>query len=363
MLGVLLAASSILLLVLLSHRFVKYLAEAVAGEVSARSVLTLLALQVPIQLGILLPLGLLLAVLIVFARLRRENEMAILAAAGVGTGRLLLALAWVAVPLTAVVAALSLLWSPWALEREQLIREREAETAGLRSIAAGRFNELAENRGVYYVESIAEEGTRLRQVFAAAQKPIGSGRETVTGVVSARSAYLWTDERNGERYLLLLDGTRYEGEPGEADFRMVRYAKHGLRIGTPPSSSQRQRRRFTPTPTLWASADARDRAELQWRLSIPLATPVLTLLAVPLSGSGSQHGRFARILPGMLVYVSYANLLGVAKLWVEQERGLAVFGMWWVHALVLILALLLWPGRLGWRRHWQRLRAWARQGA
>jgi lipopolysaccharide export system permease protein len=83
---------------------------------------------------------------------------------------------------------------------------------------------------------------------------------------------------------------------------------------------------------------------LNWRLGVPLSTLILAILAVPLSRSQPRQGRYGRIAVGLLVFIIYFNLLSAGKAWLEQGTVPTVFGMWWVHALMLMLAsgLLAW---------------------
>jgi lipopolysaccharide export system permease protein len=82
-------------------------------------------------------------------------------------------------------------------------------------------------------------------------------------------------------------------------------------------------------------------AELQWRLSIPLATVLLALLAVPLSKSQPREGRYGRITIGLLVFIIYFNMLSAAKAWIERGDIAPALGLWWVHGALLLLTVLL----------------------
>ncbi|MBY0378336.1 MAG: LptF/LptG family permease, partial [Gammaproteobacteria bacterium] len=83
-------------------------------------------------------------------------------------------------------------------------------------------------------------------------------------------------------------------------------------------------------------------AEWQWRISVPLSIPILTLLAIPLSYVRPREGRYAKLLPAILVYAAYANMMFVARNWVESGKISSDWGMWWLHLLLLGLALALW---------------------
>jgi lipopolysaccharide export system permease protein len=82
-------------------------------------------------------------------------------------------------------------------------------------------------------------------------------------------------------------------------------------------------------------------AELQWRFSIPIMLLVLTLIAVPLSRAPPRQGRYNNLALGILVYLIYTNMLGASKAWVEDELISPVIGLWWVHALFLLFAVIM----------------------
>jgi len=73
---------------------------------------------------------------------------------------------------------------------------------------------------------------------------------------------------------------------------------------------------------------------------------------VPLSHIRPRQGRYAKVVAGVLIYVAYANLLGVAQSWVAQGMLPAAVGLWWVHLVLAGLGLFLLGQREGWRLPW-----------
>jgi lipopolysaccharide export system permease protein len=165
--------------------------------------------------------------------------------------------------------------------------------------------------------------------------------------LTSNKAYEQKDEKTGARYLVLEDGYRYEGVPGQADYRVMHFREHGIRIQKrEPILSTRHRYAY-PTTRLLASSDPEDKAELQWRLATPISILLLGLLAVPLSKTSPRRGRFGGMVLGILIYLVYNNLLTVAKSSMGKGEVPEVVGMWWVHLLLLGLLLLL---------HWRQSR-------
>lgn len=93
------------------------------------------------------------------------------------------------------------------------------------------------------------------------------------------------------------------------------------------------------TADLLRSSDLDELAELHWRIGIPLATLILAILAVPLSRSQPRQGRYGRIAVGLLVFIIYFNLMSAGKAWMEQGAVPPGIGIWWVHGLMLTLAI------------------------
>jgi lipopolysaccharide export system permease protein len=82
-------------------------------------------------------------------------------------------------------------------------------------------------------------------------------------------------------------------------------------------------------------------AEWHFRLGVPMATLILSVLAVPLSRSQPRQGRYGRLAIGLLVFIIYFNLMSAGTAWLEQGTVSPLVGIWWVHALMLAIALTL----------------------
>ncbi|HZL92386.1 MAG TPA: LptF/LptG family permease, partial [Vicinamibacterales bacterium] len=162
-----------------------------------------------------------------------------------------------------------------------------------------------------------------------------------------------TDPVTGELSFVLYDGRRYEGVPGEGSFLVLEFDEHGMPIRTEEEKEFVAGTASKPTLALLQSRSLEDRAELEWRVSLPLSLFVLGLLAVPLSRSSPREGRYARLAVALFIYIIYANMTSIARLWLERGLVADWLGMWWVHAVVVAIALLLLArddGWLAWRR-------------
>ena len=88
------------------------------------------------------------------------------------------------------------------------------------------------------------------------------------------------------------------------------------------------------------------RAELVWRIGLPLSALLLALLAIPLSFVNPRAGRSLNLILAILVYMIYNNVLSIAQAWVVQQKiGLAA-GMLGVHLMMLVILMALFVRRL-----------------
>lgn len=326
------AVTVVLLLILLSSFLGRFLADIAAGEVPGDLLFKLVALKTVGSLGLLLPASLFLGAMMALGRLYRDSEMVVMSACGVGPGELYRALAWLAAPAFAGLAAIALWLAPQAAETSQTMRDQAARNAQVATLQPGRFQNISGGRTVY-VGQAAEEARSFREVLI-----IGSGGDELD-VVTAQSARYFPDQGGGERYLVLEDGYRAQGVPGRADFRLLTFGLNTVQLPVPDAASGPPPLEAVPSLQLLREDSAFARAELHWRLAQPLSVLVLVLLVVPASRVAPRESRYSKLVLGFLIYVAYANLLGLARVWIEQGRMPDGLGLWWVHGLFMLLAL------------------------
>lgn len=340
-----LAVVVVLLLVLLTNRFVRFLGQAAEGDVPGQLILELLGYEAIAQLGTTVPASFFLAVVLALGRLYRDSEIAAMAACGVGPGRQLRAVFLVAGPVALGVAAVSLLAAPWAERASDALMARSEPLLIAQGVQPGRFFQPKGIDGMVYVEGVADDGHTMEGVFI---KGVRDGR---TVLLRARRATRARDPQTGERFLVLHEGSRYEGTPGERRWQRLEFGEHGIRVQGPPAREPSGSRSALPTTVLLAADQAFLRSELQWRVSLPLMLLVLSFIAVPLARGGPREIRYTSVFVAVLVYLLYSNALAAAEEWVKQEWIPLWLGLWWVHGAGLLLggSWLIrqygWPGR------------------
>lgn len=325
----------VLLLIFISNRFIGFLADASMGELSSDVILRLLTLKTLGSMVIILPLALFLSILLAFSRLYKDNEMVAMAACGVSVRRIYGAVSMFAFFIALIVALISFYLAPWAEEESYRIQDIEKSSTELGGIVPGRFTETSTSEGVIYVSEVSQDRATMKDVF------IQTEREGQQVILSSKSAHQLVDQKTGDRYIVLVDGYRYEGVPGKPDFKIIKYQQHAMRIEEQQIIQSYRKNRARPTASLIGSDDSRDIAELQWRISMPLSVMLLAILAVPLSRTTPRQGRYAKLFVAVMIYVIYNNLLGIANSWVEDGKLDAAIGMWWVHLALLFGVWLL----------------------
>ncbi|WP_043307139.1 LPS export ABC transporter permease LptF [Pseudomonas sp. ML96] len=342
------AVSAVLLVIIMSGRFIKYLAQAAQGVLDPGVLFLIMGYRMPGFLQLILPLGLFLGILLAYGRLYLDSEMTVLSATGMSNRRLL---AYSMAPATVValmVAWLSLGLAPQGVSEVARIFNQQDALTEFDTLVPGRFQAMKDGSRVTYTEGLSEDRGQLSGVFitekrmtapANGEKPKESG---ITVLVAEKGRQ--EIQADGSRYLILENGYRYDGNPGQADYRATQYQTHGVLLPKPSVSGEIGEREAIPTRELFGSDNPRYQAELQWRLSIPLLVFIVTLLAVPLSKVNPRQGRFLKLLPAILLYMAYLALLIAARGQLDKGKIPMELGLWWVHVLFLLIgaALFLW---------------------
>jgi len=325
----------VLALVLLSNTLVRYLGMAASGALGTNVLLLVVGLELVKALGLIIPPAFFFSVLWVLGRMYRDSEMVALAASGFGHARIFQAVLLAAVPLALLVAVLVMEVLPWAKGRVSALKAGEANSADISGVRTGRFNEFSRGGLVVYTERLSEDGFKMEGVFVQDRQ---QGR---LGLVTAENAYQTTDPETGERFVILTNGRRYVGTPGQLEYTVGQFKEYAIRIPEFGELGYKLSRSAKSWQTLLASGDPQDRAEFQYRLSVPFALLAFAVLAVPLARSPPRSGVYGRLTFAVLLYFTFFNLQRVAERWLETNVVPAWLGMWWLPMLMLAVAGLI----------------------
>jgi lipopolysaccharide export system permease protein len=329
-----LAVTGVLVAILVSNQLSRVLGQAADNQYGRHVVFELIALGAIMNLSVIVPVGLLLAVVLTLGRMYHDSEMAALQACGFGPARLLAPLGCFAGVIALGLAWLVFVQVPQADGEAQRLRQSALKEAQFGQLDAGRFRSFSGGDAVFYAERVDAEGV-LHNVFVQRE---AAGR---IEVALADTATYSKAAPNGMHLVTLFNGRRYEGVPGRDDFRVIEFREHGIPISTPADVIDIKDPDIKATRELLGSDAPADIAQLQFRASTPLMALVLTLIAVPLSRLRPRQGRYARVGFAIVVYFVYSQLLYAARAWLERSDLPPAVGVWWVHALALTLGLYL----------------------
>lgn len=344
-----LAVTLALLVIVITGRFGKYLSLAASGDLAGNMLFYILLYRLPGFLELVLPLGLFLGILLAFGRLYVESEMTVLRACGIGPGRVLRYIMAPTMAVAVFVGMLSLWISPVGADRFDTLWKTQPRAGDVTTLVAGSFQQQRDWRStrVSYTEELSQDRVDMLGVFFAYQR-VAPGTQP-TAIISAERGRLVAGE-NGERFIELYNGTRYEGIPGQRDYRITHFERFGQLVQDRPPGESVQAVDAMPTSDLLAATDSKQIAALQWRFSLPLLVPIVAVIALALSRTDHRRGRYGKLLPAILIYLVYLVLLSAARDAVAKGSLPPVIGLWGVHALFALLAAQLWFWPAPWRR-------------
>lgn len=336
----------ILLGIVVLSQLIRLLGESVSGILAVDGVLALLGFAALNYLPVLFSISLFLSILLTLSRGYRDSEMVVWFCAGVGLTRWIRPVLVYALPVVGVIALLSLVLSPWALSKAQEFTRQLDSRDDVTTATPGAFRESKHDDRVYFIENMNAGRKRVGNIFA---QSVEHGK---IGTMVAREG-LQETAPNGDRFLVLLNGTRYEGTPGQRDFRIVEFERYAMRIEAAEIKQEALPLTSRPTLELLHERTSWDWSELEWRVGLPLSALVLALLAIPLSFVNPRAGRSLNLVMALVIYMVYNNMISVTNSWVGQEKIGPVMGLAGIHGVMFALMVALLYHRMSvfsWRR-------------
>ena len=336
------AVSGIVLVISMGWRFAEYLQQAAAGDMTSEVLFVLMAYRLPGFLELIIPVGFFLAIMLSYGRMHVDSEMLVLHASGVSNTKIVgitLCLSLGAMLFTAMIS----LWLKPLGERQV-----EALLAGQRNLTEfdamipGRFQMANEGKRVAYTEDIAKDGELTGVFINDFRDDLLSDAASAAGAVTVIAERGATQlDADGKRRLVLNNGTRYRGLPGQSSYQIIEYEEYGQLVESQASAGKERRRTAISTLELLTSEDAQAVSELHWRISVLLMLPVLALMAVPLSRVNPRQGRFTRLVPGMLLCFLYVVSLSAARSELERGGLPLEYGLWGIQGIFIAVTACL----------------------
>lgn len=330
---------AILLAIIVLTQLIRLLGESVGGTLPVEAVMVLLGFSALNYLPILLSISLFLSVLLTLTRSYSDSEMVVWFSSGVSLTRWIRPVLWYALPVVSVIALLSLLLTPWAMSKVDEIRLKLESRDDVAVAAPGTFRESKQADRVFFLENVSPGNNQVGNIF------VQSVQQGKVGTMVAKQG-LQEIAPNGDKFIVLLNGTRHEGTPGQLDYKIVEFERYAMRIETVESKTKPPNPKAYSTKYLLENRDSWNLSELNWRLGLPISALVLVLLAIPFSFVNPRAGRSLNMISALILYMLYNNLLSVINTWIGQEKVSASAGMLGIHAVMAVFVVVLFYYRM-----------------
>ena len=342
------AVLTVLIAIALVVLFIRLLGDVAKGELANEAVFAFLGFSLLYFLPVLLTIALFAGVLMPLSRMWRDSEMVIWLGGGLSLTQWLRPVMMFAVPLALVILFLTVVLNPWMQTKKSEYRQDLRSRSEASLISPGLFAESSGGQRVYYVESLNPLTGVVRNVF------MQSRIDGQLGLVVAREGS-HTQLPDGSRYLVFKEGRRYEGKPGQLDYRVVQFERYMMRLDPTPAGGRETHIRQARLGDLLRDDAPQARAELLSRFGVPLSALILAAIAIPLSFVNTRARRSWGLGIALLLYFVYNNLLSLSQAWVAQGKLNPWLGMVGAHLLMLgaAAALFYWRTHLRaprWRR-------------
>jgi len=311
----------------------RFLAGAVTETLGLVALFKLVMLKTLIALEVLIPVALYVAIISGLGRLSKDQELNVLRASGVSGKRIVFIVIMMAIPVAIISGILSSYVRPWAYAENYILDAQAEAELNTNRFQAGRFYGSERSGRVVYVQGKDEANKQMNDIFHYIKTTDASE------IIFAKEAIQIQPTREERPTIILTQGYLYQLTHAATKDDMIQFEQ--LTYFTDSELALRYRRKAAPTRTLWESEDPWELAELQWRISRPVATILLALIAVAFIQSTPRQDKATRTyLLAATVFAVYYNLSGLAKNWVEQGVVNTTIGVWWLYAVMLVLLVL-----------------------
>jgi lipopolysaccharide export system permease protein len=325
--------------IVVAQQVAYYIGIASKGRLASDAITTLLGFGMLRLLPMILSLSLFLTILLTLTRWHRDSEMVVWFTSGLGISAWIRPVLSFALPVVIVIAILSLFITPWATHKSTEYRDQLNSRDELSTISPGVFKESKQADRVFFIESFDELGNVVKNIF------VQSTQHGKLGVIVASKGHRET-HANGDNFLVMESGRRYEGKPDTPELSSTTFERYAIRIEPAEIRQQAVNTQAKNSLELINQRNPENMAELQWRLALPISAILLALLAIPLSFVDPRSGRSANFMMAILVYIIYNNLLSISQAWLAQGKISSLVGLWPVHLLFLLLIIYLLYRRL-----------------
>ncbi len=326
---------SVLLLLVVMNMFIHYLGIAAGGAMMGSDVITLIGMTLPRYLALLIPVSFYLAIIFSAGKLFQDNELTVLFACGIGWRKWLKALLLPTLWLGLIVAGISLWVMPKMSAHLSQLTANAANRNDIKLIQPGRFVPISGGKQVVYIGASDPSNLSVQNIFVYRLQDNGEPQ-----VILAPVGYQRTDSLTGLAYILLEDGHVYSMPGAGEGYQRIDFKSYQLQLKTPPVI-QATSLEAQSTWSLLSAKTLREHAEFQWRCALPIAVVVMMLMALAICPIRPRQSRYAKVVPAILWFMVYFNLLSFCRNSIEAGTLSPDLGLWWVHGVFGVGAMMV----------------------
>lgn len=375
-----------LVVMMLGGRLIRYFGIAAEGNLDISLLFSIIGYNLPYFLELILPLAFFIALMLVFGRLYVDQEMAVINGSGVSRGKLARLMTPLILTLFIGEAALSVFAKPWGVRSSETIWQQQALTSAFDLIRPNEF--ISSGNYHLYVGSLSDDKKQLQNVVLIQTKEASKAGTTISNddaelarqlantempqeltstldtskqvitkdtITLAKRAEQVDNGAGGITQLDLFQGRRYEVGAGSLKYNQIGFERYRITLTERPKEIVTEDNIETQAlMPLWqaATGNTSSRAmnaaqgELGYRFALPWLMIIAPMLAVPLSQVKPRQGRWLRLFPSVLLFVSCA--LGIISLKNAVSQGsVSVWGYAWLVLGFMALALYMnWSSRI-----------------
>ncbi len=334
------ATFTVLFTIIVTWTLISILGKAAGGKVASSDVVALIGFASLNYLPTILILTSFISVLMVVTRSYRDSEMVVWFASGQSLTKWIAPVMTFGLPIILATGLLAFYATPWAKQKSSEYVERFAKREDLQKVSPGQFKESSSNNRIFFVEGNAGQTASVQNVF------VNQVDERGTSVIVAKEGVIETAP-NGYRYLVLKNGRRYQGTPGQADFQTMEFGSYSMRVAQQAQEFDPKREvNAIPTLELFALPTNAARAEILWRISLPITCTLLMLLAIPMGFVNPRAGSSTNLIIALLIFFTYNNTVKMFEASVRHGRFAFEWAWWPLHLLMAVTVLIMFAWRL-----------------
>lgn len=326
----------LLVMIFVGFSAAQQLSLAAEGQIDMLTAFKLVGLNTVITLEILLPSAFFFSVLSAIGMLYRDSEMSAFYAAGVSRARVLEAVFKLSLVVALITGLTSVIGRPWAFRTSYALESQAAAEFDLKKMSAGEFLNIESSDYTFMASDVDLEKGLHKGVFLQ-KTHRGAGR---IEVIVAETAAMPTLNPGQALQATFYNGQQYLLDTEKQQDVIMTFKEMVVQLPN-EEARERYRRKAETTLNLSRSDEPKDIAEYQWRITTPLATILLALIAVPLARSAPRESRFRNFAMALGVYIALFSMVSVLRTLMEQDKLPAMPGLWTAYVIQAVVLVLL----------------------